>query len=395
MTELRSGAYRSRRTVWEFLKGFAKVVIGGALLLQAFLFISVFALLLSILGAVSEGIEQSKAPDVRANIKAGTTLYFNPVGILAETSPGRDPIEEALDEVFGGRIGPVGIHDLVRVIQTAKDDERISAMVVDLQELAIPNIYLSKANLLADAIEEFRDAGKRVWAVGDYYTQGQYLIASEADEILLNHQGGVMLDGYGNYRLYYASLLERLDVTSHVFRVGTYKSAVEPYLRDDMSPEAKEAASKYLQVLWDATTSRIEANRPIGPGTAKVYAETLPAVVRSSGGDLAEAAKSAGLVDRIVTRQELESFLTDKVGEDEDGELNTVEFVDYADDVKPPRNRPTIDDVMIVTVQGPIMDGDNEPGVASGEYVSEKLREARETESVKAVVLRVDSPGGS
>jgi len=396
LSDLRVGTTRERLTVWQFFKGLGKVVVGGALLLQAFLFIAVFALLLSILGNVSGEMGSGGGKTVDLEIEEGSALYFDPQGVLSETAPEPDPVEEALNEAFGtSSAGAVSVHELVKVIETAKDDDRISALVLDLEELIVPDIYLSKTQLLADAIEDFREAGKRVVAVSDGYTQGQYFLASEADTVLLHHGAAVFITGYGRYRTYYSSLLDKLDVTKNIFRVGTYKSALEPVLRDDMSPEAKEANEAYLSVLWDAFTSRIDENRELGAGSTDRLANQFPEALRAARGDLGVTMLESGYVDDLVTHKERRDFLVDLVGEDEDGDLNAVGLAKYRGEVDMLEDREDVGNIAVVTVEGAIIDGAQEPGVASGEYVSKQLRKAREDEDVKAVVLRVDSPGGS
>ncbi|MEM9838356.1 MAG: signal peptide peptidase SppA [Pseudomonadota bacterium] len=395
MTELRSGQARSRISAWQFFRGLAKVVIGGALLLQAFLFIAVLALLLSILGAVSTEMNSSGDKD-ELEIEAGSALYFNPSGLLGETTPEEDPFEEAINEAFGGgSIGQVSVHKLVKIVNAAKDDENIDTMILDLQGLAIPDIYLSKALLLADAIEDFRESGKRVVAIGDGYGQNQYFIASEADTIVMHTEGALFMQGYGRYRTYYSSLLDKLEITKNIFRVGTFKSALEPVLRDDMSPEAKQANEAYISVLWETFTQRIDENRDLGAGATDFFANNMPEILRAAGGDIAQAVADSGYVDEVLTRAERREFLVELVGEDEDGDLNTVSLGEYKKTIEPKEDREDVGNIAVVTVEGAIIDGPQEPGVASGEFVSKQLREARKDDDVKAVVLRVDSPGGS
>lgn len=395
LTDTIIGRERSRLTVWQFFKGLAKVVVGGALLLQALLFLVIMAMILSIMSGIQNaGGAAGEKP--KLEIKAGSALVFDPAGILAEKAPDPDPVQEALNEAFGGdTAGQVSVHELVRVLEKAQGDDRISTLILDFDSLIIPDIYLSKAHLLADAIEAFRESGKRVVAVGDGYGQNQYLVASEADTVLMHDQGFLFMSGYGRYRTYYSSLLDNLDVTKNIFRVGTYKSALEPVLRDNMSEAAREANEAYLSVLWNSYTSRIDENRGLSEGTTVAFANDLVEQVRTADGDLAAATLNGNYVDQLVDRAGQRRFLVDLVGEDEDGELNAVSLKKYRTGMKGKTDRDDVPNVAVVTVEGAIIDGPQEPGVASGEYVSEQLREAREDDDVKAVVLRVDSPGGS
>jgi len=397
LSEIISGPGRTRVSPWAFFKGLAKFVVGGALLLQAFLFIAVFTLMLSILGSVSQEMKSSgKGGGSDLEIEEGTGLFFNPQGLLSETSPEQDPIEQAIAEAFGGGSpAQVSVHELIDVLEAAKEDENISTLILDLQGLFIPDIYLSKANLLADAVEDFRSSGKRVVSIGDGYGQNQYLVASEADTVLMHKEGFMFIQGYGRFRTYYSSLLEKIDATKHVFRVGTYKSALEPVLRDDMSPEAREANEAFLSVHWDNLTARIDANRELGEGATKFFASQFGEVLAAAGGDLAAAAADSGYIDQLVTRDEQREFLKELVGEDEEGDLKTVGLSKYAKTVEEPEDREDVGNIAVVTVEGAIIDGAQSAGVASGEYVSGQLRDARKDDDVKAVVLRVDSPGGS
>ncbi|MEO1040729.1 MAG: signal peptide peptidase SppA [Pseudomonadota bacterium] len=386
----------SRMTVWSFFRGFAKVVIGGALLLQAFLFIMLFAVVISLIGGLSSPDVSSGREGPIVKIPSGASLLFNPVGLLAETEPVPDPFEEALGEVFGGGSdGKVNVHKLVQAIEEAAEDERISSMVLDLDQLIIPSSYLSKAHLLADAVENFRESGKDVVAVGDFYGQAQYLIASEANQVLMHDYGAVVFPGFGRYRTYYSTLLDNLDVTRNVFRAGSFKSALEPYFRDDMSPEAKEANLAYLNVMWDSVSSRIDENRGLGDGATKGFSDQLPEFVRAARGDLALTALESGYVDEIGSRVERQAFLADMVGENDEGELNFVDIDTYRAGIDEPTDRSDVPNVMVIPVEGAIVMGDDDLADASGEVIAKRIRQAREDDDVAAVVLRVDSPGGA
>ena len=396
MTDYVGGQDRSRLTVWQFFRGLAKVVVGGALFLQAILFIAVFALVLSVLGSVGTQLEGQNGDGPSLKIEDGVALVFNPQGLLAETTPEEDPFEQALAEAFGGGSqSQVSVHTLIRVLETAKDDERIAALVLDLSGLAIPDAYLSKAQILADAVEDFRESGKPVIAVGDFYGQNQYLIASEADTVLMHDDGGLIFTGYGSFRTYYASLLELLDVTVNVFRVGTFKSALEPVLRDDMSPEAELANTERLAAMWGTYTARIDANRSLASGTTDAFANNQSVSFGAVGGDFGEAVLNAGYVDQLATREQQRTFVADIVGTDDDGDPRTVKLKLYANTLEVPTDREDVGNIAVITASGTIIDGAQENGVVSGSYVAKQLRDARLDDDIKAVVFRVDSPGGS
>ena len=244
---------RSRLTIWSFLKGLFKVVIGLSLLAQSLIFLVLLVFGLAILGGISASLSGANGEGPSIQVPDGGALVLNPQGVLVETAPPVDPFEQAINEALGGGTdAQISVHELVRVVRAAKDDDRIKALVLDLQSLFVPSGYSSKAHYLADAVEEFRESGKQVVAIGDYYTQEQYLIASEANTVLMHDFGSFVPQGYGRFRTYYKSALERFKVTANVFRVGTYKSALEPYLRDDMSPEAALEVAKAADPLSPA-----------------------------------------------------------------------------------------------------------------------------------------------
>ncbi|NNU15133.1 signal peptide peptidase SppA [Parvularcula sp. ZS-1/3] len=397
MTEYVGGQERSRLTVWQFFKGLAKVVVGGALFFQALLFIALFSVLLSVFGGLNDQMAGKNEDGPNLKIPDSSALIFNPNGLLAEKAPESDPFQDAINEAFGGSsIGQVSVHQLIRVLEKAKDDERVEILVLDLGGLIIPDAYLSKAHLLADAIEDFRDSGKTVVAIGDYYSQNQYMVASEADEILLHDDGLMLFTGFGSFRTYYASLLERLEVSVNVFRVGTFKSALEPVLRDDMSPEAELANVERLEAMWGSFTARVDQNRGFEAGATAAFANAQSdAVANLGGGDAGLALVEAGFIDKLANRSQTRDFLAEYVGRDDEGELNKVMLQKYLLGLEAPTNREDVADIAVITVEGAIVDGPQEPGVASGGYVAKQLRDARKDEDVKAVVLRVDSPGGS
>jgi protease-4 len=392
---------KERLTAWGVLKTAFKVVVGLSLLVQSLLFIVLLLAIIGIAGGISASMKGQDDPGSLVKVEEGAALLLNPKGVLSEQAPAVDPFEEALSEALGGG-GPsqVSVHDLVATVRAAKDDERIEALVLDLGGLYVPSIYASKAYYLADAIEEFRESGKRVIAISDRYTQEQYLIASEADTVLVHDYGEVFILGYGSYRTYFAEALARLKVTSHVFRVGTFKSALEPYLRDDMSPAAELANKAYLDVLWAAYAERVEANRGLPEGRVNRLAQDMPALLAAAGGDLARLAERAGLVDEVMGRAEQTAFVAAIVGEEEEEDAEVgfrhVAWSDYRNTIDKDLDRDDFGNVAVVTVSGAIVDGDvGGSDVAAGDLIADELRRAREDDDVKALVLRVDSPGGS
>ena len=381
-------------TVWGFIKGFGKLLIGLLLLLQGVIGLFVLLIVLGIFAAAMNGVSGGKNA---AEVPEGAALVLNPNGVLVEQAELVDPFEQAIEEAYGvDEPGQIEVHDLVRAIREAKEDDRIKAIVLNLGALAVPSSSASKLHYLAEELDAFKAAGKEIVAVGDFYSQEQYLLAARANKIVMNDFGNVVFFGYGRYGTYLKSFLEKLKITSHVFRVGTFKSAVEPFLRDDMSEEAKVANRAYLDVLWDAYASSIEAARELPTGSVKRYANEAGDLLRQSEGDFGQMALSYGLVDELQSRNETRTMLKEMFGEDKSGKsFKKIGYEKYLEAVGEPEDGDA-PNIAIVTAAGVIVDGETEVGAgAGGDTVAKYLRKALEDDDVKAVVLRVDSPGGS
>ena len=378
--------------VWGFLKGFGKLIIGILLVLQgviglAMLFVGLFV-------GVSDNLGGKKTV---GSVPKEAALLINPDGVLVEETEVKDPFEQILQDAYGSsEPGQVAVSDIARAIRAGAKDERIKGLVLDLSRLYISPISASKAHYLAGVVDEFKATGKKVIAVGDYYGQEQYLIASHANDIYMHDKGSMVLVGYGSYDAYMKSFLDKLLVTPHVFRVGTYKAAVEPFLRDDMSPEAKEANLAFLGSMWTSYTKEVEKARGLSAGTLDRFSNDLNNILRQTGGDFAKAALEFKLVDHLSSRQEQLAALQAAFGEDDEGEsFKNVELGAYLSAIGPEKDG-SAPNVAIVTAAGTIVDGEAPPGVAAGgDTIAGYLKDALNDDDVKAVVLRVDSPGGS
>ena len=318
-----------------------------------------------------------------------SALVIAPEGTIVEQTTQSAPFEALL----GGNevAGETRYQDLIDALDTAKTDSRISMIVLDLEHLT----GVSPAHLsgLGDALTQAKAAGKEIVAVGDYYTQGQYYLASFADNIYMHSMGQVLLTGFGSYQSYYKDLLDRLKVKVHVFRVGAYKAAVEPYTRTDMSPEAREANRAMVDELWQDYITRIAANRKMTLDQLNDYVNHYEDILKASDGDMARAALEHGLVDALISRDEMRERLIAKVGESE-GTFRQIASTDYlraTRRVQPP----SANEIGIVVASGMILPGDQPRGTIGADSLTELIRNARLDPHVKAVVLRVDSPGGA
>lgn len=322
-----------------------------------------------------------------------SALIVNISGPIVEQSTYVNPMDSLTGSMFGQSLPKENVlFDIVETIRHAKDDAQISGIVLALRDM--PETNLTKLRYIAKALNEFKASGKPIYAVGDIYNQSQYYLASYADKIYLAPDGAVMLKGYSAYSLYYKSLLEKLDVNTHVFRVGTYKSAIEPFVRDNMSKEAKESASRWLGQLWGAYIDDVAANRQLNAESLNPDMEEFLALLENNNGDLASLSLNVGLVDQLATRQQVRKELIEVFGSNGEDSYNYVDFYEYQSTMTPKFNLAS-DDIAIVVASGAIMDGSQPRGTVGGDTVAALLRQARNDDKVKAVVLRVDSPGGS
>ncbi|MBN8885628.1 MAG: signal peptide peptidase SppA [Rudaea sp.] len=320
-----------------------------------------------------------------------TALVLNPQGSIVEQYSS-DPMQRAFAGVFGQRIKEVQLRDIVKAIDAAAADKRIERLVIEPDEMS--SAGMSTLHEIGAAIDRFKAAGKDVVAVSNSMSQGQYLIAAHANQILLHPDGDLLLEGLGRYRTYYKDALDWLGVDVHLFRVGEYKSYAEPYIRNDASPESKEADLFWMNGVWNDYLKEIGAARKIDPAAISAQIENYSSAIKAVNGDLAKLALDGKLIDKLATRDEAEAYLIQK-GVKEENSYRKIDFQDYAALVQRENPIDTRPQVGVVVAQGEISDGDQPAGSVGGESTAKLVRQARENKNIKAVVLRVNSPGGS
>ncbi|EMA3639771.1 signal peptide peptidase SppA [Providencia stuartii] len=327
-------------------------------------------------------------------------LYVDLQGIVVDQVSTPDPFGRMSRELLGtpnNRMQENSLFDIVDTIRSAATDDRITGMVLRLDNLVSAD--QPSLNFIGKAITEFKESGKPIYAVGDSFSQSQYYLASYADHIFLSPQGMVGIQGFSTNTLYYKSLLEKLKVSSHIFRVGTYKSAVEPLMRDNMSPEARQATKQWLDALWNNYLDTLAKNRQTTAKGIFPGADVLLSKLRASGGDNAKYALNQKLVDKIYTREQAENVLKNQFGwNKQEKHFNYISIYDYSGKLTSTtgsETSATAGNIAVIIVQGAIMDGPQSPGIASGDLISSQIREARLNENIKAIILRVNSPGGS
>ncbi|MFW1273060.1 signal peptide peptidase SppA [Vibrio parahaemolyticus] len=329
----------------------------------------------------------------RPVIEKESALVMNLSGPIVEQRRYVNTMDSVAGSLLGNEMPKENVlFDIVDTIRYAKDDAKVSGLVLALRDL--PETNLTKLRYIAKALNEFKASGKPVYAVGDFYNQSQYYLASYADKVYMAPDGGILIKGYSAYSMYYKTLLEKLDVSTHVFRVGTYKSAIEPFIRDDMSDAAKESATRWVTQLWSAFVDDVTTNRNINAKVLNPTMEELLTEMKSVDGDLAQLAVKMGLVDELATRQDIRTLFAKEFGSDGKDSYNAISYYDYLATIRPDYTLAN-HDIAVVVASGAIMDGQQPRGTVGGDTVASLLRQARNDEKVKAVVLRVDSPGGS
>lgn len=329
-------------------------------------------------------------------IQSGSALVLSLQGDIVEQKRDIDPMDAFINEALEqpDTAPEVLLADIISVIQHAQSDSRIKMMVLNLENMRGSGI--TKLRDIASALTDFKNSGKKIIAIGEQYSQNQYYLASYADEIWLNPEGWMLLDGYGRYQLYFKSALDKLSISQHVFRVGTYKSAIEPYIRDDMSESAKEANQLWLSDLWQQYKVDVAEQRGFPVTNFDEDVEVLVKKLKNANGNIAEYALENQWVDALKTREQVEQELINLLGQNNDNSYKKIAFKDYLTVMNSNPILPSYGDkVAIVVAKGTILDGKQKPGTIGGESTAALLQQARENKNVKAVVLRVDSPGGS
>ena len=365
------------KNLWRILT-FSRTVVANLL----------FILLIIIIVASLMGREDVALPSRAA-------LLLKPTGKITEAAPLTDPwrkiLHEELEEL---RESP--LQDILDVIKTAADDPRISSLVLDLSRTE--RLTLSQIMTIGNVLQKFRASGKKVIAIGDHFSQSHYLLASHADEIILNPIGGVELTGFARNRLYGRQALEKLKINFNIFRAGNYKSALEPFIRDNMSDAARQANQAWLDDLWRSARDLVLAERHLLPEELNDYINNYDHHLSANQGNAANAALAAGLVDRLLSRPQWRRYLAGLVGCDEKDSENfkQIDWHDYAQQIKKSYLKArTFEKIALIVARGDIMPGRQPDHRIGAETLSALLSKARCESGIKAVLLRLDSGGGS
>ncbi|MGQ3052192.1 MAG: signal peptide peptidase SppA [Roseateles sp.] len=324
-----------------------------------------------------------------------TTLVLKLDGNLVEQFSG-SPREQVMAQAQG-RSTPrqTRLRDVLAVLDHAATDDKIGALLLDVE--ALQGAGFAGLHEVAGALQRFKKSGKPVMAYADSYSQRGYFLAAQAGEVYLHPMGMVGLEGFGRYRTYYKDALDRLGVTAHVVKAGTYKGAAETYTENGPSPATRESVGLVYGELWSGFTATIEAARKLPAGSLVKGIEELPQRLVAVQGDTARLALQDKLVDGLKTRDQMRDLLVAKGAKDEEGksfrQVSMGQYMAYVKDAgTPTKLQPGIG---VVVAEGEISDGEAGAGRIGGDSTARLIRKAREDDAIKAIVLRVNSPGGS
>jgi len=327
----------------------------------------------------------------RLVIDGTPALLIQPTGVLVEQATVGNPLEELI--AGSSQRTQVLLEDITTAIERAAEDDRIKVIVLDLEELeGLAGVH---ADTLSKSLARFRAAGKEVIAYGTWYSQDHYRLVSAADAVYLHPMGDLLFEGFAAHSLYFKELLEKMKVNIHVFRVGEFKSAVEPFTESGMSDAARAANRELVDGLWADYSAVITRNRKFEPGAFAAFVAEIDQRIEAAGGDIARAVLESALVDELLTQDEFTARLIDKVGETDDGGFNGVHYEDYLA-ATGGREQPDVKATIgLIRMSGPIVAAPDGTPSIDAESMREQIRAVRNDDAIRALVVRIDSPGGS
>jgi protease-4 len=373
-------------SIWKqadsFLAMTRKILVNGVTA------IVLIALTFSFLGGIFASFGESGEVTVENKV-----LWFKPIGVVVDTevvSSNNVSIEGLLNG--GSSAEQYELQDLLDVLNAAATDDGLSAVYVNVSELGM---YWASAFKIAEAVKNVKDSGKRVIAYAEGYGNNAYLISSQASEVLVNEYGGVEAFGFSRKREYYVDLYKNIKLNYNVFTAGDFKSGPEPYTRDSMSENDKIAWNAFAEPMWEKMTSMMESGRKLSKGTIQDYGDNAH-VLFTENPEAAQVALNLGLVDKVVTREEIRNYMFEQFPNEEDDKYafpDSISIYDYLDTIEADASKSS-NKIAIVNIEGAIMTGEAAYGIAGSDTIVKNIQSATKDEDIKAMVLRVNSPGG-
>ncbi len=382
MTDLIRSIYNIFRWVGKFLTTVRVFTLNIAFL----------ALLLFFITAII-----SRSPGKDANVTDSGALLLSLSGDIVEEKKTNDPLSTLINDKLSLNSLPreTLFQDILDAITSASDDDNVHFILLDLSNMG--SVGLNQLQVIGTALTEFKSSGKKVIAAEDFYQQNAYYLASFADEIYLNPMGAVDLHGIGTYRLYFKDAIDSLKINYNIFRVGAFKSALEPVMRNSMSAAARSQNMSWLSALWKTISNDIIRERKLDKNAITTYTENIDQELIRAGGNTAKLALQTGLVDGLKNREELRNYLTGISGKNDAGDFKHIKFNDYLNSItrsfsNPPENKGSIG---IIIAQGAILNGKQPVGRIGGDSLASQIRKAREAKDIDGLVIRIVSGGGS
>lgn len=363
------------KLLWSFL-GLLRKVIGMA----GFLVVLVFLI----------SLFSSRLPTIHNN----SVLIVDPQGRLVDQLQG-DAYERAVNEVFGEITNEVLVDDVVEALYYAKNDPRITLIVLRLDQLSGGG--LSKLERIGIALDEVRESGKKIIAYADYYSQESYYLAARVNEIYLHPEGIFFPDGYSYYSNYYKDLIDKIKVDWNIFRAGAYKTAVEPFIRNNMSAESMDSRSRIAGNLWNKYETDVISVRNLSDKSISNYARDLLDDIEKEKTNVASIAYEMNLFDGLLTKDQVDLQISEELNIAKvDFNEHTIAFNDYLAVMRLDENSVDYEDnIAIIVASGEILNGKQAPGLIGGESTAMLLKKALYDKSIHGVMLKIDSPGGS
>ena len=376
----------NNKSIWNKASDF--LALTRKILLNSVTALILVVLTFSILGGLASSFGGDEKIDTQDKV-----LWFKPIGVVVDSGVNSSNI--SLDQIIsgGGQVEQHELQDLLDVLDNAATDDNLSAVYLNVSELGM---YWSSAFKLADAVKHVKDSGKRVIAYAEGYGNNAYLISSQANEVFVNNYGGVQAFGFSRKREYYVDFYENIKLNFNIFTAGDFKSGPEPYTRDSMSDADKLAWNEFANPMWKKMTSIMEAGRDLPEGTIQNYGDNAMEMMTANP-ETAEVAKNLGLVDHIVTVEQLKSWMFKEYPNSDNDEYSfpdSVSIYDYLSSIEKEKNKSS-NSIAVINIEGAIMIGEASYGVAGSDTIVKNIQDATEDKSVKAMVLRVNSPGGS
>ena len=375
-----------KKSIWgkadSFLSLTRKIIVNGATALV------LVVLTFSILGGVGSAFSGSDKVESKDKI-----LWFKPIGVVVDSEVlGTGSVDLNTILSGGNTAQQHELQDLLDVLNNAATDDDLAAVYVNVSELGM---YWASAFKLANAVKNISDSGKQVIAYSESYGNSSYLISSQADTVMVNEYGGVSAFGFSRKREYYVDFYKNIKLNFNIFTAGDFKSGPEPYTRDSMSENDKLAWNEFANPMWKKMTGMMEEGRGLPIGTIQTYGDTAYEMMVTNP-EAAQVAYEIGLVDKIVTREELKEWMFQQYPNKEEDKYafpDSISIYDYLSTIDIEKNK-SKNNIAVINVEGAIMTGETAYGVAGSDTIVENIQSATQDKTVKAMVLRVNSPGG-